>query len=335
MLFRSPAVIYSTAQFNAIKQDVFSTDLQYLDDSNIAVLSFDNANPSTIYTPAEDANSIRKNAPGAFRSQYRLVTNLDFENFIKASFNNIIQDVKVYNNDDYVNNHLRYLYDIGLTNPNQDSRVLYNQIAFANSCNFNNVYIYALPRVTTKSKISYLTPTQKSLIISSSTSKKTLTSDLIIIDPVYKALTVAYRDVNETDVNNIIEQSRLIIKLDRTAKLSTYLIQNKVKGIFEAFFNPTLLTLGYTVDLVTLTASIKDIPGVSEVYTQRLDTGELVEGISLLVWNPSYPSNDITSTTKNFTLKDFQAIYFYDIDSLVNRIVVESDVSQSTSVVNL
>lgn len=330
-----PAVIYSTAQFNAIKQDVFSTDLQYLDDSNIAVLSFDNANPSTIYTPAEDANSIRKNAPGAFRSQYRLVTNLDFENFIKASFNNIIQDVKVYNNDDYVNNHLRYLYDIGLTNPNQDSRVLYNQIAFANSCNFNNVYIYALPRVTTKSKISYLTPTQKSLIISSSTSKKTLTSDLIIIDPVYKALTVAYRDVNETDVNNIIEQSRLIIKLDRTAKLSTYLIQNKVKGIFEAFFNPTLLTLGYTVDLVTLTASIKDIPGVSEVYTQRLDTGELVEGISLLVWNPSYPSNDITSTTKNFTLKDFQAIYFYDIDSLVNRIVVESDVSQSTSVVNL
>ena len=33
------------------------------------------------------------------------------------------------------------------------------------------------------------------------------------------------------DVNNIIEQSRLIIKLDRTAKLSTYLIQNKVKSV--------------------------------------------------------------------------------------------------------
>lgn len=330
-----PAVIYNTAQFNLIKQDVFSPDLLYLDDTNINALSFDNANPSTIYTPAEDATSIKKNAPSSFRSQYRLVTSLDFENFIKTSFNNIIQDVKVYNNNDYINNHLRYFYDIGLTNPNQDSRVLYNQIAFANSCNFNNVYVYALPRVTSKSKINYLTPSQKSLILSSSISKKTLTSDLIIMDPVYKTLTVAYKDTNETDLNTVIEQSRLIVKLDRTAKLSAYLVQNKVKGIFETFFNPTTLTLGYTVDLVTLTALIKDIQGVKEVYTQRLDTGELIEGISLLVWNPSYPTNDASTTTKNFTLKDFQAIYFYDIDTLADRIVVESDVSQSTSVINL
>ena len=174
-----PAVIYNTAQFNLIKNDVFSTDLLYLDDTNVNTLSFDNANPSTIYTPAENADSIRKNAPGTFRSQYRLVTKDDFQNFIKTSFNNVIQDVKVYNNDEYVNKHLRYLYDIGLNTPNQDSRVLYNQVAFSNSCNFNNVYAYVLPRVTSNSKIAYLTPTQKSLIISSADSKKTLTSDII------------------------------------------------------------------------------------------------------------------------------------------------------------
>lgn len=331
-----PAIIYTTSQFDTIKQDVFSPDLLYLDSTNINAISFDNSTPSTIFTPAENADSIRKNAPSTFRSQYRLVTGLDYENFIKTSFNNIIQDVKVYSNTDYINEHLRYLYDIGLTNPNQDSRVLYNQIAFANSCNFNNVYVYALPRTTSKSKINYLTPAQKNLILSSSTSKKTLTSDLIITDPVFKTLTIAYKDATETtDINTIISQSRLIVKLERTAKLSTYLIQNKIKGILEAFFNPAILTLGYTVDLVTLTASIKNIQGVKEVYTQRLDTGELVEGISLLVWNPSYPTNDITTTTKNFTLKAFQALYFYDIESIVDRITVDADVSQSTSVVNI
>ena len=330
-----PAVVYNTAQFNLIKNDVFSTDLLYLDDTNVNTLSFDNANPSTIYTPAENADSIRKNAPGTFRSQYRLVTKDDFQNFIKTSFNNVIQDVKVYNNDEYVNKHLRYLYDIGLNTPNQDSRVLYNQVAFSNSCNFNNVYAYVLPRVTSNSKIAYLTPTQKSLIISSADSKKTLTSDIILMDPVYKTLTIAYRSDTETDINTIVDNSRLIVKLERTAKLSTYLIQNKIKGILESFFNPTTLTLGYTVDLVTLTAFIKGIQGVQSIYTQRIDTGESTEDLSIVIWNPSYPENDIFNTTKNFTLKEFQALYFYDIDSIVNRIIVESDVSQNTSVVNI
>lgn len=330
-----PAVVYNTAQFNLIKQDVFSTDLVYLDDSNINTLSFNNDNPSTLYTAAETADSIRKNAPGTFRSQYRLVTNTDFESFVKTSFNNIIQDVKVYSNDEYVNNHLRYFYDIGLAAPNQDSRVLYNQVAFSNSCNFNNVYVYALPRTTSNSKISYLTPAQKSLIISSTTDKKPLTSDIIVIDPVYKTLTVAYKTGTEKDIDTIVSQSRLIVKLDRTAKLSTYLVQNKVKGIIENYFNPALLTLGYTVDVVELTALIKNIPGVIGVTTQRLDTGDVVEGLSFTVWNPSYPENDIATTARNFTMKNFQGLYFYDLDTLTSRIVVQADATQDTSVVNL
>lgn len=334
-LLSLPAVPYNTAQFNLIKADVFSPDLLYLTDTNINTLSFDNANPSTLYTAAESVDSIKKNAPGSFRSQYRLVTGADFENFIKTSFNNIIQDVKVYSNDDYVNNHLRYLYDIGLSAPNQDTRVLYNQIAFSNACNFNNVYVYALPRVTAASTVVYLTPAQKSLIMSSSVSKKTLTSDLIIMDPVYKTLTVGYRTGTETDVNLIVSQSRLIVKLERTAKLTAYLVQNKVKGIFESFFAAPTLTLGYTVNIVDLTALIKEVPGVENVYTQRLDTGDLVEGVSLVVWNPSYPNNDTTTTTKNFTLKNFQALYFYDLATIADRIVVTSDVSQDTSVVNI
>lgn len=330
-----PAVIYNTAQFNEIKSDVYSLDLTYLTDEDINTLSFDNANPSTVYTSPESVENIRKNAPGGFRSQYRLVTNLDFENFIKTSFNNIIQDVKVFNNNDYVTKHLRYLYDIGLTVPNQDSRVLYNQIAFSNSCNFNNIYAYALPRATPNGKLNYLTPAQKSLILSTTNSKKPLTSDIIVTDPVYKTLTIGYKAAGDTDLNNCIEQSRLIVKLERTAKISTQTVQNNIENILRMTFDLPKLSLGYTINLVELTGLIKEINGVKNIFTQRLDTGDLIEGISLLLWNPSYPQNDNEIITKNYTLQDFQALYFYDINTIVSRIIVDYDVTQDTSVINL
>jgi len=330
-----PGVLYSTAQFNEIKADVFNVDLLYLDDTNLNTLSFNNKTPSTVYTDPENVDSIRKNAPAAFRSQYRLITNSDFESYIKTSFSNIIQDVKIYSNNDYVNNHLRYLYDIGLVAPNQDSRVLYNQVAFSTSCNFNNIYVYALPRSTPTGKINYLTPAQKSLVISSINSKKPLTSEIIVTDPVFKTVTVAYKATGDNEINTAIEQSRLIIKLSRNAKVSTQTVQNKISTIFETFFDATKLSLGYTIDLVELTGLIKNIQGVESIFTQRLDTGELIEGISLLIWNPSYPQNDNEIITKNYTLRNFQAIYFYDIDTIVSRIIIDYDASENTSVINL
>lgn len=333
-----PAVLYSTAQWNTIKQNVYSTDLTYLDDTNINALFFDNANPSTLFTEAEGADSIRANAPAAFKSQYRLITGSDFENFVKTTFNNIIQDVKVYSNTDYVNDHLRYFYDIGLTDPNQDSRVLYNQIAFSTSCNFNNVYVYALPKSTniaSNDYTKYLTPTQKALISKTCDNKKILTSDVIVTDPVYKAVTVGYGSNSDKDLNTIISQTRLVVELERNAKVSTYSVQNRVKGIVQEFFNPTNITLGYNIDLLTLTSQIESINGVRAVYTERLDTGDKVLGISLVIWNPSYPSNDIYITTKNYKLKNFQALYFNDINEFADRILVTTDVSQDTSVVNI
>jgi hypothetical protein len=333
-----PAVIYNTTQFNSIRLDALSTDLQYLDDNNITALKFDNANPSTVYTEAENADSIRNNAPAAFKSQHRLVTAQDYKNFVVSTFGNIVQDVIVYSNNEYVNNHLRYLYSIGLTNPNKDNRVLYNQLAFSTACNFNNIYIYALPKATqlnTNSYINYLTPAQKSLITNGTSDKKTLTSDVIIMDPVYKTVTIGYGTNADVDINTAISQSRLIVKLNRTAKIATQLIQNKITGIVQAFFDPTKLLLGYNIDLINLIAQIESIPGVESIYTQRLDSGDIIQGISLIIWNPSYPNNDVTFTTKNYQLKEFQALYFNNIADFSNRIVVTSDVTQDTSVITI
>ena len=203
---------------------------------------------------------------------------------------------------------------------------------------FNNIYIYALPKATplnTNSNINYLTPAQKSLIINGAADKKTLTSDVIIMDPVYKTVTVGYGDGTDADINTIISQTRLVVKLDRTAKISTQLIQNKITGIVQSYFDPANITLGFNIDLITLAAQIESILGVSNVYTQRLDTSAIIQGISLVVWNPSYPDNDITITSKNYQLQNFQALYFNDITDFSNRIIVTSDVTQDTSVITI
>lgn len=327
------AVIYTSGQFNTIKPDVISSDLTLLDDINILYLQFANTNISTAYTEAENVNSIRKNAPASFRSQFRVVTTADFESFIKNNFANIINDAKALSNNSYVNEHLRYLYDIGLTNPGQDYRVLFNQVSFADACNFNNVYVYVLPKATkllTNKYVNYLTPAQKQLIISTINDKKTLTSEVIIMDPVYKAITVGL-GVNSITIADVAA-SELVVTMDRNSKTPASVIKDNVKAIFEAYFNPSLITLGYTVNIPDITGSISAITGVKSVTT-RNGINE-VNGVSLIVYNPSYPNNDITSTTKTFTVKSFQTIYLNDIEELMTRVVVEQEITQSASIVN-
>ena len=327
------ATVYTTAQFNLIKQDVISADLIILNDTNILNLQFSNSNISTSYTEAEGVDSIRANAPATFRSQFRVVTASDYEAFIKNSFANIINDVKVLNNNEYVNGHLKYLYDIGLTNPGQDYRVLYNQMAFADACNFNNVYVYVLPKATkliTNNYVNYLTPAQKQLIVSSVNDKKTLTSEIVIMDPVYKAVTIGLGkdSVDPTDITN----SKLVITLQRDSKIPPSVIKSQIQSIFESYFSPINITLGFTVNLTDITGSILALDGVKQITTTNQD--QSTNGLSLIVFNPSYPQNDIISTTKNFTVKPFETVYLDDIEELMTRVVVELEVTINTSIIN-
>jgi phosphotransferase system IIB component len=327
------AVLYTTTQFDQIKPEVISSDLTLLTDVSILNLQFANTNISTTFTDAETVDSIRTNAPSTFKTQFRTVTTSDYEIFVKNNFANIINDVKVLNNNSYTNEHLRYLYDIGLTNPGQDYRVLYNQMAFADACNFNNVYVYVLPKATkliTNNYVNYLTPAQKQLIISTLNDKKTLTSEVIIMDPVYKAVTIGLGE-NAVDLADITS-SRLRIILQRSTKVPASVIKSQVQGILETYFNPIDITLGFTVSVTDIASEILALNGVKEVQTVN---GNLaVNGVSFIVYNPSYPQNDITSTTKNFTVQTFQTVYLDNIDEIMTRVEVVPEVNQDTSIIN-
>jgi hypothetical protein len=87
---------------------------------------------------------------------------VNYETYIKTNFSNIITDVKVLNNEDYLRKHIKYLYGIGVNEPQKDDKILLNQIKFADSCNFNNLYVYSVP----KSDLQFfLAPAQKELMV--------------------------------------------------------------------------------------------------------------------------------------------------------------------------
>lgn len=330
------AALYNTAQFNTISPDVISSDLNLLNDANIIDLLFSNTNISTTFTDIESVNSIRNNAPASFRSQFRVVTPDDYKSYVKGNFANIINDVAVLNNNSYVNQHLQYLYNIGLTNPGTDYRVLYNQMAFADACNFNNVYVYVMPKATallSNSIVNYLTPAQKQLINSSLNTVKGLTTEIIVMDPVYLAITIGLGSPSGV-VYNDIANSNLVINMANNSKVAASTVLSNVQSILESYFNPSNITLGYTVDIPNLTGQILSIPGVQSVYTVNNTSGDEVSGVSLIVFNPSYPNNDIRSTTHTFTTEDFQTIYLNNINDILSRVVVNVGVTQSTSIVN-
>jgi len=328
------AALYTTGQFALIQPDVTSSDLNLLTDVNILNLQFANTSISTSYTDIESVDSIRSNAPASFKSQYRVVTANDYKSFIKNNFANIINDVAVLNNNDYLNKHLRYLYTIGLTNPGVDYRVLYNQMAFADACNFNNVYIYVLPKATkllTNNYVNYLTPAQKQLITSTVADKKALTSEVVVMDPVYLAVTTGTGVGNVISTNDI-SSSKLVVTLNRGAKTPISVVKSNIQSIFQNYFNPSSLTLGCTISVSDITGSILALTDVQSVQT--INSTEVVNGVSLIVYNPSYPSNDITSTSKTFTVQPFQTVYLNDINELLARVVVQYEASQNASIIN-
>ena len=203
-------------------------------------------------------------------------------------------------------------------------------MAFADACNFNNVYVYVLPKATkliTNSYVNYLTPAQKQLIISSVNDKKTLTSEVIIMDPVYKAVKIG----NDPKIDDTDASASLVVTLFRGAKTPEAVIKDKVRAILSTYFDPSKITLGFTVNIPNITNDILSIDGVKSVATR--DNNIDVNGVSLVVYNPSYPT-DVIATTKTFTVSDFQTVYLDDINNIISKVIVESEGTNNTSIIN-
>lgn len=314
---------FSTSQFSEILTDINLTTFNIISNNEMRFLNFDNDAPSTYYSLGDTVENIRENAPASFRSQYRLVTINDYTSYIKTNYSNLIHDVKVYDNWDYITKYLKYFYDLGITNPNNDSRVRFNQVNFADSCNFNNVYAFLISKITPSSKnvVNYLSPALKELIISSTKDIKTITSEFLIVDPVFIAVSFIISNnliIDETDINN----SKLIIIKNENTRRDDNSLKLDVYNIFKSYFSRENVKLGQTIDINYLTNQILTVDGVKSFYIGRTDDKNIkYEGLSLLLWNTNYLKDKII-INKNYILDEFKFPYLYDQDNFINKISV-------------
>lgn len=313
---------FLTSQYTEIMDDVIDDKYTFL--NNLETLEFTNDNVSTFSSKEEDVDAIRDRAPGFFRSQYRLVTSGDYENFIKANFSNLISDVKVVNNWEYVSGQLKYYYDLGLTNPNQASRPLYNQVMFSDACNFNNIYVTAVPKVvsTIQQSDAMLSASLKTMIKNSMENEKTLTSEVVITDPVYVSIGLG---ISTTDGNFDPEESDntiLQIVKDPDSRRDNSSIKLDVEKIFLDYFDRKNVTLGQVIDIKQITADILAVNGVRNFYTQRIDEPSIVsERLSMVVWHPIY-TNDSISLFGNYTLPYFKFPYLHNASNFSDHIKI-------------
>jgi hypothetical protein len=317
---KSKIVQYNSIRFEQIYNDIKNNILgEILTSENLQYLTLDNDYPSTFYTDEESVDSIRSNAAKNFRSQYRLVTSLDYETYIKTNYSNLLADVKVLNNEDYLRTHIKYLYNIGLNQPQKDDKILLNQIKFADSCNFNNLYVYTVPKSELQ---NYLAPSQKEVIINGLQNSKTLTSEIVPMDPVYIYIDFYVNSPFTSPSPNDLAENYLVITKTPNSRRANSAILSDIENLIKQSFNRKTNKLGELIDIYQLSTSILNIESVDRVQTYRADIDAYTEGVSLLLWNYYYPLADSQVYTQNIELEFFQYPIFNNIENISSRIKI-------------
>jgi hypothetical protein len=310
-------VAYTSLTYKPIVNSLNVENFNYITTEQFNVVG------STLTQDIEDTESIRKNAPGVFKSQYRLVTKDDYESFIRTNFAGFITDVQVMSNWDYVGKYLKYFNDI-MIKPTEFRQILLNQVQYADSCNFNNIYVCALPKLSPKSTLKYLLPAQKEAILSNLNSVKTLTTEVVFMDPIYKAVSFGVK----TNTDPVIEDKdlcRLQLIKSVSSKRDSNSILKDADVLFKDFFNPSNIRLGQMLSHEQLLNKLLSIDGVLRVRTTRIDSNEAYEGLSMLVWNPVYPELDKQIIVNNLQLRPYEYMYFSELSKASSKLEVVSE----------
>ena len=311
-------LMFSSRNYNNILLDT-RTSSNILSKNQLLSVTMANSCGSSYFTPPESVSQIKANAPSVFQSQYRLVTKNDYAFFIKSNFSNIIQDVVSMSNNEYLNSYIQYYYNLGLTQPQLESRAMFNQVNFADACNFNNVYMFVVPK--TVAPLSYLNPSQKALIIETMQEEKILTSDIVLLDPVYMALDVALGIGNTTSISDI-KQTQIVIQKNTNSRRTDDSIRQEVANYIQFYFSHRNMMLGAVLDINKLVADITGIEGVKAIFTRRKDSGLTVDGLRFFIFDPIMGEKSSSTIVSNKQIEDFQFAYLYT-RNLLSRIVIE------------
>ena len=315
--------IYNSVLFNEIyPQTTKALNSTQITDVNKLNLTFNNPADSTLIQEAETVDQIRENSPVFMSRPLRLITDVEYEIFLKKSIPNVLNSVKVVNNKKYISEYIDYFYKI-CVDPNKVNRVILNQVNYADSCDFNNVNVFCVPTLNLISDEMYpdfISNSFKNLILKLTDDKKMMGVEVVPRDPIYVALDFGF--TNNTPHKSIYSDTSLVIIRDKNNKINPDSLKYKVGTTILNYFSANNVTLGQTIDMSALTSSILSIPGVSSLKTVNSSEGISFNGLSFICWNPVFDGVDETIINQNVTLPFFKFPYIYRPNTLANRIQI-------------
>ena len=321
-------ILFNSALFNEIAEHIKNETSNYISANDILKLKFDNQYGSVPPTFIESVENIRKNAPLTFSAQNRAVTTYDYESYVDKNFSNIIQSVKAVSNKQYTSEYLAYFYELGLERPNLDDKLLFNQVSFNDACDFNNVYLFCVPRLG--AIVNETTPVdlffaQKQSVINKLNGVKMVNQNIVVSDPIYIAFDIGLPVLAETSLStDMRNETKIRITRDPNQIISKEQIKSSVSSYIIDFFSQSNNELGKFMDLSQLSFNILNLTGVKTLETVRtVNSIEYkVSKLNFIYWNPLYTSSPVTSLGQNITLKFFEFPFFYEVSNLINKIEV-------------
>jgi hypothetical protein len=322
-------LLFNSTRFNEIINNTYG-DVTFITQNQLPNLSFDNEYSSTPVSDSETVDEIRVNAPKLFSAQGRAVTLTDYKSILDKNFNYILASTQAMNNNQYIDTYIKYFYNIGLGQPNEDTDVLINQVNFMTSTNFNNVYLFMVPKFGTirnETTPTTLSVSQKQLVVTELNKVKSATHEVVPMDAIYKAFSFGLNLPGEQLSTTIKDETFLVITRSQLSKQSRLKIKNDVISVITNYFDTANCELGQIVDLTALSNSILAIEGVSKFFTRRVNSAQTLQlpVISMLYWNPNYATADINITAQNTPLEVFEFPFFYQQSLLSNKIIIEDE----------
>ena len=299
---------------NTIFNEIFSIDsTNWLTTSELATISTENSEASSIGIVEETVDEIRESAPKWFRRAGKLTTQSDFHNYILSNFRFDIVDLKVFNNFGYMNKFFGWLYNLerqtGNTYITKELRTKYD-FPFADAADSNNVYAC----IKFKDNVSI----NKKIIERRILPVKPLTSEMVFLDPLdVKFIPCAFDIRNDAtrydifDFDSTFENYIEVLVSDETV-VSPENVKARVEDVIQTYFSADNQKLGSIVDLNELHSKLMELDGVARIRTVFKDADGIlpttyINGLSFVFWTPRIvEGDDLDISTGTVHLEDFQ-----------------------------
>lgn len=271
--------------------------------------------------------SIRKNAPVAYKRGQRLITSSDFQSYIKQKYSSIIHDVFVANNNYYCTTFYYWLKKYNKLNIG--IRQYYYK--YADSCDFNNIYIWLQ-----SASDNNISGSNLNLIINDCNTIKCATAQLIPLNAIitkfipfiqHSNSKYSYKD-NNISLDEYLKRIKIQIYKNQTAIITNQKLKQLVNDIIVKYFLKQNCNIGKIINLSDITKQLMNLNYIKSIKTvnipfQNSNQIQYINGLSFAAYTTQIINNaDFTIFNSIYSLQNFQfpKLYYSNILDMIEII---------------